>query len=196
MKNSKLKRSMAAALLATSSLAAEAMDENLQNCRHRNGISMPADECAVFQRAARETDAAAERSKAQLEEARAANAAWQKERDDKAAQSKAENDERARQEQFEMDARRKAYQAEREADDRRFEQSARQARVREELLKSTCGTDYQNPKIGMSIDRALQCVGRYRLTAQINRADGVVTTYTGKAGYLHVMGGRIVSWGR
>jgi hypothetical protein len=175
---------------------ASAMDEHLKNCRYKTGIKMPPDECEVFQRMERRNEETAERARLQSEQSRAAGAAWQKERDDKAAQDKLDYQARQKQEELELEERRRAYQAEREADDRRNEQADRKAQARTTALKSACGADYLAPRIGMPIDRALQCAGKYRVTAQLNRADGVITTYSGPGGYLHVMSGRVVSWGR
>jgi hypothetical protein len=173
-----------------------AMDEDLKNCRYKTGIKIPADECEVFQRMERKKDEAAERARTQAEQSRAESAAWQKERDDKAAQDKVAYQARQRQEESELAERKRAYQAERDADDRSNELADRKAQARAATLKSACGADYLTPKIGMPIDRALQCTGKYRITAQLNRADGVITTYSGPSGYIHAMSGRVVSWGR
>lgn len=62
--------------------------------------------------------------------------------------------------------------------------------------KAQCGDDYRAPRIGMTLARAQQCVAKLRLTSEINRADGVVSTYTSGGMYLHVMQGKVVSWGR
>lgn len=64
--------------------------------------------------------------------------------------------------------------------------------------KAACGDDYLAPKIGMSIDRAKQCVSpSLRVFGQVNRADGVVTIYrTGSGATFHAMDGVIVAWNR
>lgn len=77
--------------------------------------------------------------------------------------------------------------------ERKAEAQARSKTVAER--KAACGADYLTPRIGMPIDRALQCVGAFRLQGQINRADGVLSTYLGARRYLHVMDGRVVAWG-
>jgi len=61
--------------------------------------------------------------------------------------------------------------------------------------KERCGDDYKSPRVGMHIERVKVCVTAVRLTAQINRADGVVSTYQGAGAYFHVMNGVVVSWG-
>lgn len=184
-----------AAVLIGAGGAALAQDTNLQSCRYSNGLKIPADECAVYQRLEREKQEAAERARLQSEQSRAAEAARQKERDDKAAQDRLAYQARQQREQAELDGRTRAYEEEREREDRIERQQARRSLGKTEALKASCGSDYLAPKIGMPIGRALQCVGKYKLTAQLNRADGVVTTYTGAAGYLHVMDGRVVAWG-
>ncbi|EGI75896.1 hypothetical protein [Hylemonella gracilis] len=58
-----------------------------------------------------------------------------------------------------------------------------------------CGGDYGTPRVGMSLERAKYCVGDLRLKGQVNRSDGVVSTYWAGKVYLHVMNGKVVSWG-
>lgn len=98
--------------------------------------------------------------------------------------------------QDEQNAREEAYRKERVREDR--EENVRQKRAADVVQerKKLCGDDYLTPKIGMSIERAQKCVGNFRLTSQLNRADGVVSTYSAVRTYLHVIDGRIVSWGR
>jgi hypothetical protein len=70
-------------------------------------------------------------------------------------------------------------------------------RKRESARRSACGADYQTPQIGMTIDRVTQCVAKLTKIAQLNRADGVVTTYrTGSGAVFHAMDGRVVAWSR
>lgn len=59
-----------------------------------------------------------------------------------------------------------------------------------------CGADYGVLRIGMTIGRANECYGAFKLKNQINRADGIISTYWRGGTYIHVMGGRIVSWGQ
>lgn len=92
--------------------------------------------------------------------------------------------------------RKKQYEAEAAEDERRERVAAkRQAQIVEEK-KAICGDDYGQAKIGMSLARAQQCVAKFKLSSEINRADGIISTYTAGAMYIHVMNGRIVSWGR
>lgn len=74
----------------------------------------------------------------------------------------------------------------------------RQEAKKTSALKAQCGVDYKNPTIGMPIERVRQCVASSLTVAgQVNRADGVVTTYTTSSGaFFHVMKGRVVAWGR
>ncbi len=48
----------------------------------------------------------------------------------------------------------------------------------------------------MSVDRVKECVTPVKMTSQINRADGIVSTYQGGGAYFHVMEGRVIAWGR
>ena len=61
--------------------------------------------------------------------------------------------------------------------------------------KKECGADFETPRIGMTLERAKHCVGSLKLKGQINRPDGVVSTYWAGNIYVHVMSGKIVSWG-
>lgn len=96
-----------------------------------------------------------------------------------------------------------AYQARYEASQR--ENEARLAKLEKErqeriaaakAKREKCGADYLKPRIGMAIERAKECVAPLRLDSQINRADGVLSTYTARGVYVHVMDGVIVSWGK
>lgn len=74
--------------------------------------------------------------------------------------------------------------------------TAKAASDRTAKQKSTCGEDYRSPRVGMTLTRAKKCVADFKLKGQINRADGVVSTYMAGQTYLHVMDDKIVSWGR
>jgi preprotein translocase subunit SecD len=62
--------------------------------------------------------------------------------------------------------------------------------------RAICGDDYQNPKIGMSLARLNQCVAKVKLVSQINRADGVVSTYQSGNLTVHAMDNLVISWNR
>lgn len=80
------------------------------------------------------------------------------------------------------------------ADLERKEQAAQKKQT--DTKKAACGTDYQSPKIGMTIARVKQCVATVRLVSQMNRADGVVTIYQGGGYTFSEMGGRVTYWSR
>lgn len=61
--------------------------------------------------------------------------------------------------------------------------------------QKACGKDFETPRVGMSLERAKYCVGDLRLKGQVNRSDGVVSTYWAGKVFLHVMNGKVVSWG-
>lgn len=66
---------------------------------------------------------------------------------------------------------------------------------KEDALKKECGDDYKKVRVGMAFSRIQKCVGKFKLTSQINRADGIVSTYENPKGYVHVIDGMVVSWG-
>ena len=87
-------------------------------------------------------------------------------------------------------------QAEQEAIEKREADETRRIATAVAAGKAKCGDDYKSPKIGMSIDRVRACVTPVKLKGQLNRADGVVSTFVGGNAYFHVMEGRIISWGK
>ena len=87
-------------------------------------------------------------------------------------------------------------QAEQEAIEKQEADAARRSATAVAAGKAKCGDDYKSPKIGMSIDRVRACVTQVKLKGQLNRADGVVSTFEGGNAYFHVMEGRIISWGK
>lgn len=78
------------------------------------------------------------------------------------------------------------------------QQRVQQAKVagEQKALQEVCGADYKALRVGMPLFRANQCYGKFVLRSQINRADGVVSTYWHGSTYAHVMNGLIVSWGK
>lgn len=87
-------------------------------------------------------------------------------------------------------------QSEMEAIEKQEAAAARRTAIAVAAGRAKCGDDYKNPKIGMSIDRVRACVTQVKLKGQLNRADGVVSTFVGGNAYFHVMEGRIISWGK
>lgn len=87
-----------------------------------------------------------------------------------------------------------------EAADAADEKQERAAKARQSAktseLKQKCGNDYKNPAIGMRIERLQECVSPVKLYSQINRADGVVSTYRSGSLIAHVMSGRVIAWDR
>ena len=146
------------------------------------------DECAVFQRYKQKE--AAEKEAQQL--------LYQKIAADRAAEQKAKQEAQEKQqaERAAADARRaeesRAYWAKERANK---EAEAKAEAVATAALKAKCGADYKKPKIGMPIGRVQECVVPVKMTGQLNRADGVVSTYEGGDAYFHVMEGRVISWG-
>lgn len=79
-----------------------------------------------------------------------------------------------------------------EADERR--QAAKATKASADL-KSKCGADYKAPRIGMTMTRVKECVSpSFKVSGQINTAQGVVTTYKAPGGYLHVIDDKVVEW--
>jgi hypothetical protein len=81
----------------------------------------------------------------------------------------------------------------------------------EKERRRACGNNYGKLRVGMTLDRVKQCwprFGWFRLTGEINRADGVVSIYSmpidnrGSLAYaisvseFYVMKGKVVGWTR
>lgn len=191
-------RFWAAAVAAFVSVQAPAAPPDLHACRYSNGISIEADVCQVLRRRAAEDSARQEAQAAALErltrENEAEQAARQQRQADNLAAAQAAREAEAARQRAALQQVRARMDAEDKADARR---EAQQAATRT-AAKASCGTDYLAPRIGMSIERARQCVSpSLQVTGQINRQDGVVTTYRTSGGAtFHTMNGVIVAWTR
>lgn len=63
-------------------------------------------------------------------------------------------------------------------------------------MKARCGNDYKNPSIGMKIERVQECIAPVKMVSQLNRTDGVVSSYQSGSYWFNVMSGRVVAWGK
>jgi hypothetical protein len=144
--------------------------------------------------------------KKQADEKAAQELAWQKTLNEMAEEkrAKSEADERIKAQSAIKDAQRAAELKEYWAKEKAYKDAeakaeaaaARRANEATAAQKASCGADYKQPRIGMSIDRVRACVTPVKVTAQLSRTDGVVTTYEGSGAYFHVMDGRVLSWGK
>jgi hypothetical protein len=158
------------------------------------------DECAFYQRDNERREAEKAAQEVRRRQARQDDEESQrsiKEAAEKKQTQWAEAMGKARAEEAERHA---ALTRQRDAEDRAYVAAERKAAgvaaAGAAALKSKCGEDYKSPKIGMSIDRVRACVTQVKLKGQLNRADGVVSTFVGGNAYFHVMEGRIISWGK
>jgi hypothetical protein len=92
-----------------------------------------------------------------------------------------------------LGAERKAAAAKQEAEEIALEQ--KQARGAAAIKKS-CGKYLGVVSVGMSFDLVRKCAGPFELMGQVNRKDGVASVYRAQGGWVHVMGGKVVSWVR
>lgn len=170
--------------------SAWANGEDLENCLTRDGAHIEQKVCDLLRKEKSVEDAHQKRQAEYLEQSRHQQA----ERDAEKAKKQAIVDAE--------DQKRVADLAHQEAENKRYrEQLAREERAtekaaaaREQAIKGKCGVDYRQPRIGMALARAQQCVGKFTLKSQINRADGVVSIYTNGYTYINVMDDRVVSW--
>lgn len=182
------------------STIALASGEDIENCRWKDGREMDPRDCATFRwvaekekasNNAQKNMAAQEHERYELQKLERESALEQERR------AVLDNNKRLEQEWL---AEKKANEAEnkREMDayDRKERAAQKASAAREQVIKDRCGADYKKPRIGMTVARAQDCVAKFRLTAELNRADGIVSTYQAGSIYLNVMDGHIVSWGK
>lgn len=191
-----MKKILISSLLGLFMTSALAAGEDLENCLFNNGIPMNLKSCESLRKRAKIQAADNERGAA-------INAQRQIEREKLTAEQDA-NRERQRAEVAAheqkrlalIEERQLAIDRERREEDKRDALLAKAASERTAKQKSICGDDYRSPRVGMTLVRAKECIADFKLKGQINRADGVVSTYMAGQTYLHVMDGQIVSWGR
>lgn len=173
-----------------------AKGEDIERCLYNNGQPMDQRVCDTLRKKAAQDAAAAEKHKERMAAERALH-------DEQQAQAETKRQEVQR-EQEAKQAERRAKQEEQNATALKAQQeqiqwekaTAKAASERTAKQKAICGDDYKSMRVGMTLDRAKECVADFKLKGQINRADGVVSTYRAGPIYLHVMDGKIVSWGK
>jgi hypothetical protein len=68
--------------------------------------------------------------------------------------------------------------------------------AREQQLRTECGLDYHQLKLGMTIDRARTCVGTPYLMNVWNRRGALMSTYQIGDRTVQVMGDQIIGWAK
>lgn len=190
-----MKKFLTAAVLVGTLMApvtSNAKGEDLVNCRWQTGSPIPSNVCAALRRYEVEDRAKKQEEEQQLQRAREEQEKIREsERIEKERRQRA--DEEGRIKFQEEEAQRKARYQEYMREEAQYEKKvADQIKAK----KERCGSDYGTPRIGMTIERAQECVGKFTLTSQLNRADGVVSTYRSGRIHVHVMNGKIGAWDR
>jgi hypothetical protein len=171
--------------------------DDLVNCIYKStGIAMDPKICEGMRRYEAQKIADAERYKKIAEEDRARAAQAQAEYDAAKAVEQQKREVTHQEWVKKNEAQKAELQREQDASDREYAAEEKAVALAEAKRKTTCGDDYKNLQIGMAISRAQQCVSAFKLVGQLNRADGVVSTYRSGYVYAHVMNGRIVSWSK
>jgi hypothetical protein len=143
----------------------------------------------------------------QADEKAAQELAWQKTLNEIAEEKRAKSDaaERVKAESVTNDAKRAAESKEywakenahKDAEAKAEAAAARRANEAAGVQKANCGADYKKPRIGMTMARVQECVSTsFKEQGQTNTEHGIVTTYRAPGGYLHVIDGKVVQWGR
>ena len=188
---------VAAFVVVSGTLLAQTGSNDIVNCKWRDGREMDQENCDFFRRikATDEAEGAAHeaRLKAMLDKQR-------EERDsvEKASKEFQISELKRIQERDVVDRQKRA--ANKAVEDDRFareeqKQQAKQAAI-QSSLKSQCGDAYRRPSIGLSVEKFKLCVAPIREVGQLNRADGVVTTFQGSGYIVHAMSGRVIAWNR
>lgn len=175
---------------------ASAAGDDLVNCRFKNGNTIAPKICDKLRELDERDRAIKARQEADLQAMRERDKARQEQERAKADERARVDAERMAEKLAKQDALDRKWRAEQEEADRRERADQRRIAAETKSRKDACGDDYGTPKIGMTIDRAQQCVGKFKLVSQLNRPDGVVSTYRTGSTVIHVMGGRIVAWDR
>lgn len=184
-----------AVLFSSASFAAwSPADEDLENCYWRDGHKMSEKNCTEFRTEVANERDVQKRNAEYLEQSRIEQArdAAEKAKRQTAAEAEAHKKQQAETERLNEVSKRWFEAAEREEWAER--EAAKAARTRELEVKEKCGADYKSPQIGMTLSRAQQCVGKFKLKSQLNRVDGVISTYVNGYTYINVMNDRIISW--
>lgn len=181
----------------------EVTDDSLAACRLKDGPPIEATQCAGWQRTLADTRSriAAAEAKSEARDRAQAEAQAALEAEQQAKRTRPLSDIEC----FKSPACRESNEARgAEAQRRRDEEHRRDlaaqaaeeaAQARQDaVLKKACGKDYMTPRIGMPIKRALQCLGQFRMSGQVNRKDGVLTTYVNDDAMLQAIDGKLVGW--
>lgn len=72
--------------------------------------------------------------------------------------------------------------------------SAKEAQEQEQAVKTTCGMDYRNLKLGMTLDRVRACVGTPYLMSVSYRRGMLTQVYKVDQRYVQVMGYQVIGW--
>ena len=62
--------------------------------------------------------------------------------------------------------------------------------AKETAMRKVCGKDYMRVHVGMTLTRALQCLGDLELVAQDERG----SVYEATGGHVRIEGGKITRW--
>jgi hypothetical protein len=60
--------------------------------------------------------------------------------------------------------------------------------------KAACGKDYLNLQIGMTLQRAQQCVGTFTISGKTHTERGIITSYSSDTTRIDTLNGHVVSW--
>lgn len=189
-----MKHILVALSLLLSLAPAWSADPDLSACTWPDGRAMPPKLCEGMRVHAAKRAAEAARAQALRDEADQSAAA-------EAAARRASEAQVAADRKIEEEKRHARWQVEDEERKQRLRDLQRQAEdeeaAQEQLIASRrkeCGSDFANPRIGMSLARAQRCVGTFSKISETQSARGVMSTWRAGPIYLHVVGGSIVHW--
>jgi hypothetical protein len=191
------RQALSVALFASLVGASSAYAQNdLVNCLWKDGRAMAQRDCATLRRIKADDDEQRRRSEEQQQAGRQREAERQAQAKEAERQQALVAEQRRAEERDRQEAQQRETDAWLAKDAAEQERRSAIANQRAQALRAKCGADYKVPRVGMTYERAAECVGPLRMYSQLQRADGLISVYTGPGVMLHVMGQKVVAWTR
>lgn len=166
-------------------------DEDLDNCKWRNGWPMSEKQCAEFREEVAQEDL---KPTKQMDDERAALNKQREEDWIKLNQAEQARKEQEKEHSKQIEHEWAENHAREEAENKHArEQQERKEAKEETALKRKCGKNYHTLRIGMTLDNLEQCVGAIYITKTVSKG-GVIETYRTSFDWVHVQNGRVISY--
>lgn len=190
-----MKKILVVMVVSLAAASAQArVEEDLINCIRMNGTSMDAETCRLYRKADPRV------YKRQLWEASPEGQAVKKAEEDRIAREKAERAAKAEEERKKNLAAAQEWKRRDDAEQAKIRRNWKETEEKYESAmrkqEKACGRDYQNPRIGMSYERAEQCLGVLSFHGEILAERGPTDVYKSQWYIVHFRGGKLVAAAR